>query len=224
MKIFRKIGDKLFYRGGIFHPTKGLSLRWEKDLEQAIKEGKKIINIGAGQHRRPGVINIDPAYEKEDRRTLKAHGENLPFKDNSIDFVICNAVLEHVKEPEKIVDEIYRVLKKKGKTYIDIAFLQPFHSAPNDYHRMTLDGLEDLCRNFKKVESGMCLGPNSAIAKILVEYSQIFFKNNLLKRVTKNLAKIIFSPLKYFDKLLVNNRRALYLAGGVYFYGEKEKR
>jgi len=221
MKLIRKIGDKLFYRGGIFHPAKGINLHWKKDLEKAIKENKKIINIGAGQYHIEGTISIDPFYDKEDNVHIRAYGENLPFEDGSIDFAICNAVLEHVKEPKKIVDEIYRVLKPGGRTYIDIAFLQPFHSAPNDYNRLTLDGLEYLCRNFKKIQSGICLGPNSALAQILVFYSQILFKNKIFKKLSKNITKIIVSPFKYFDRFLVRRKEALYLAGGVYFYGEK---
>jgi len=221
MKILRKIGDKLFYRGGIFHPTKGLSLRWEKDLELAIKEGKKIINIGAGQHRRPGIINIDPSYKEEDEWTIRAYGEDLPFEDNSVDFVICNAVLEHVKEPRRIVNEIYRVLEPRGKTYIDIAFLQPFHAAPNDYNRLTLDGFEYLCRNFEKIQSGICLGPGSALAQFLVSFSQIIFKGKTGKRIMKNVTKIFVFPLKYLDKFLVKNNESTKLAGGVYFYGKK---
>jgi len=221
MKIIRKIGDKLFYRRGIFNPTKALPLKWTKDLTFALEENKKIINVGAGQNKRSGIINIDPAYEKEDQWSIKARGEDLPFRDNSIDFSICNAVLEHVKEPKKIVDEIYRVLKPEGKVYFDIPFIFPFHAAPNDYNRMTLQGLEYLCRKFKKIESGMCLGPNSGIAQILVDYNQIFFKNKLLKKIVKNITKIAVSPLKYFDKLLVNKKEAVRLAAGVYFYGKK---
>lgn len=224
MTIFRKIGKKLFYRGGIFCPTKGYhpSLKWEKDLKLAIKEGGRVINVGAGEYHRPGVISIDPGYKEEDEFRIKAFGENLPFKDNSIDFVICNGVLAHVKEPVKIVNEIYRVLKPGGRAYIATVFLYPFHPAPNDYNRMTLDGLEYLCRKFERLESGICLGPSSTIARILVGYSQIFFKNRFLKRIAKNLTKIIVSPLKYFDKLLINNKEAANLAGGVYFYGKKK--
>lgn len=222
MRFFRKIGDKLFYGGGIFHPTKGLPLRWEKDLELAIRQKKKIINIGAGQYYRKGVISIDPFYKEEDEYHIRAFGENLPLKNNSIDFVICCALLEHVKEPKKIIKEIYRVLKPGGKMHVSIAFLFPFHAAPNDYNRLTIYGLEYLCRDFKKIQSGMSLGPNSAIACILVEYSQIFFKNKLLKKIAKSLTKIIVFPIKYFDKLFINRKEAVNLAGVIYFYGEKK--
>ena len=226
MKIFRKIGDKLFYRGGIFHPTKAFPLKWEKDLETAIKKGKKIINIGAGPYQKPGTISVDPGYKKEDEWHIKAPGENLPFRDASIDFAICTAVLQYIREPAKVIDEIYRVLRPGGKLYTDIVFLFPSsHSSSrgyNDYNRMTLDGLEYLCRKFERIESGVSLGINSAMARILVGYSQIFFKNRILKGIARNFTKIIVSPFKYFDRLLINNKGLVDLAGGVYFYGKKK--
>lgn len=40
---------------------------------------------------------------------------NLPYKDNSFDFVLCSEVLEHLKNDHQAVKELYRVLKK-GKT------------------------------------------------------------------------------------------------------------
>jgi len=224
--MFKKIGEKIFYRGGIFHPTKGYRLEWEKDLELAIKEGKKIINIGAGIYHRSGTISIDPYYKEEDEFHIKAFGENLPFENNSVDFVICKAILQYIKEPAKIVDEINRVLRPGGKLFIDIAFLFPsIHSNSrdyNDYNRMTLNGLEYLCKEFDKIESGMSLGPNSAMARTLVEYGQLLFKNRFLKRIARNFVKIIVFPLKYLDKLFVNNKEAIHLAGGVYFYGKKK--
>ncbi len=222
MSLKKKIGDKLFYRGGIFHPTRGINLHWKDDLNKAIKENKKVINIGAGQYHIEGTVSIDPFYEKEDEAHIKAYGENLPFKDNSLDFVICSAVLEHVKEPQKIIDEIYRVLRNGGRMYVDIPLIYPFHAAPSDYCRMTIIGLEAMCEKFEKIESGMCLGPNSALAQFLVTYIQALFRNKKIKKIAKNITKILVAPLKYFDSLLAKNTELISVAGAVYFYGKKK--
>lgn len=42
---------------------------------------------------------------------------DLPFKDKSIDLVICNHVYEHVANQNTLVKEIYRVLKDDGICY-----------------------------------------------------------------------------------------------------------
>jgi len=43
----------------------------------------------------------------------------LPFKDESMDFVHCSHVLEHLHAPALFISEIFRVLKKKGLAYIE---------------------------------------------------------------------------------------------------------
>ena len=44
-----------------------------------------------------------------------------PFRDEVFDFVLCLAVLEHVKCPDKFVKEISRVLKIQGEALINSA-------------------------------------------------------------------------------------------------------
>jgi len=38
----------------------------------------------------------------------------LPFKDNEFDVILCNHVLEHVKDDKKAMSELYRVMKPGG--------------------------------------------------------------------------------------------------------------
>lgn len=58
---------------------------------------------------------------------------DLPLEDNSIDAIICNAVLEHVEEPQKAVKEMYRVLKPGGYCFIYTPFLFYYHAMPGYY-------------------------------------------------------------------------------------------
>lgn len=51
---------------------------------------------------------------------LQAVGEHLPFKNNSLDAVVCFEVLEHAKDYFAILTEIKRVLKPKGEALITI--------------------------------------------------------------------------------------------------------
>ena len=45
---------------------------------------------------------------------VKMDVHNIPFNDNEFDVVICNHVLEHVKDDKKVMKEFYRVMKKGG--------------------------------------------------------------------------------------------------------------
>ncbi|MDO8669451.1 MAG: class I SAM-dependent methyltransferase [Candidatus Buchananbacteria bacterium] len=194
---------KQFRRDGLFHPT--------KNYNKIKISGDKVINVGAGSHKIAGTISIDP-YAPAD---IKAFGNNLPFESGSIDMAICDAVLEHVGNPQEIVAEMYRVLKIGGKIYIGVPFLQPYHAAPDDYQRWTVSGLRVLCKDFNEIEVGVAVGAGSSLAWLIVECVQIFTKNKIIK----NLTKIIVSPLKYIDKFILN--RSINVASGIYFYGQK---
>lgn len=47
---------------------------------------------------------------------------NLTFSDNSFDLIISEHVMEHVNDPKKAFNEIYRVLKKNGRYIFSIPF------------------------------------------------------------------------------------------------------
>lgn len=214
----KKTIGKMFYRGGVFHHTKSYS-----DFAQRFSsyQGKKIINVGSGGHDSlPNVVNVDPYRGGPD--TVKAFGEDMPFENGSIDLALCIAVLEHVKEPGKIVDEIKRVLKSDGEIYVEIPFLQPFHAAPDDYQRWTMNGLKFLLRDFDELDSGVAGGPGSAIAWIAVEASQVLFINKFLNKIAKNITKIFVSPLKYLDVFLVEKPNTYKVASALYFHGKKK--
>ena len=51
---------------------------------------------------------------------VKADICNLPFKDNSFDFILCNHVLEHIPNDTKAMQELYRVLSKGGTAILQI--------------------------------------------------------------------------------------------------------
>jgi ubiquinone/menaquinone biosynthesis C-methylase UbiE len=67
----------------------------------------------------------------------------LPFKDESFDAVICNAVLEHVEKPKEVLKEIYRVAKPRGQCYISVPFLINYHPVPEDFRRYTKVGMKN---------------------------------------------------------------------------------
>jgi len=45
---------------------------------------------------------------------VKADICDLPFKDDTFDLILCNHVLEHITDDLKAMEELYRVLKKRG--------------------------------------------------------------------------------------------------------------
>jgi len=50
---------------------------------------------------------------------IQADGENLPFKDKFFDLVFSQGLIEHFRNPEKLIREQIRVLKNGGYLVID---------------------------------------------------------------------------------------------------------
>ena len=48
----------------------------------------------------------------------KANVEQLPFSDDSFDFITCSNAFHHFSNPANVLGEAYRVLKPRGRIYI----------------------------------------------------------------------------------------------------------
>lgn len=67
---------------------------------------------------------------------------DLPFEDGLFDAVVSDQVLEHVEgNPQKAIDESFRVLKQNGILLHTTCFINPIHDYPHDYWRFTPNAL-----------------------------------------------------------------------------------
>ena len=61
------------------------------------------------------VQAISYASKKYPAITFKvARAQRLPYKNKAFDLVTCFEVLEHIEDPDRVVAEVQRVLRKKG--------------------------------------------------------------------------------------------------------------
>ena len=200
--------------------------RWNRCIKRLIRQlgpDTNILDLGAGNRRHaPNVINLE--IEANPEVDIIADGHLLPFKDNTFDAVISEAVLEHVHSPARVVSEIYRVLKPGGYICIAVPFLQGYHASPHDYQRWTVPGIVQLCAAFSEIESGTCAGPTTALHWIFREYIGLIFSfgNLLVAKAVSLLIGWLTFPLLLIDALLSHHKHAHILASAVYFFGKKE--
>ena len=83
-------------------------------------------------------LDFDPSL----RPDIIADAHHIPLKDNSIDSISSMAVFEHLKEPQIVANEMYRVLTKGGACVIGTHFMWAYHECPVDLWRYTNDGLK----------------------------------------------------------------------------------
>jgi SAM-dependent methyltransferase len=127
------------------------------------RSGARILNLGSGGRRRPGMVNLDatPVTGPD----LVGDGYRLPFADETFDAIFCESVVEHVPDPEAFLVAATRCLKRGGVWFLEVPFLQPFHG-DRDHQRWTIDGFrEALARvGLEPVEAGTRMGPGFMIA------------------------------------------------------------
>jgi ubiquinone/menaquinone biosynthesis C-methylase UbiE len=105
------------------------------------------------------------------------------------------------KEPQIVINEIHRVLKKEAIVYSATPFMQPYHPSPTDYWRFTKDGLRYLFRNFEILDIGICAGPVSSMSWMVTR----FFRNMLPKKINSISSgiMILFKPFQFIEKSIV---------------------
>ena len=91
-------------------------------------------------------LGVDHGAKQGGRDAIDAFGSaySLPFQSESIDSVLCTAVLEHLEEPEQALRECHRVLSKGGVAIYTVPFIWHLHEEPRDFYRFSKYGLRYL--------------------------------------------------------------------------------
>ncbi|MCG8524833.1 MAG: class I SAM-dependent methyltransferase [Opitutales bacterium] len=117
---------------------------WTKDELR----GKRVLEVGSGAGRFSEIFlgteaelvsfdyscavdaNLSSNGQKGDFLLFQGDLYDIPFDDESFDFVFCYGVLQHTPDPLKAYDSIFRKLKSGGKISID--YYRKFES-PNSW-------------------------------------------------------------------------------------------
>lgn len=176
-------------------------------------KGARVLDIGSGRggysyaltNNGAHAISLDMEIKKftaANKGFINADAASLPFKPYSFDIVFCSSVIEHLKEPKKMLLEIRRILKKEGICYLSFP---PFWSPVGahqfkPFHYLGEKTAIKLARKFYKVRSYSSYGDEygklyiMAIskAKKLIRESGLKIIGISTRHFPVNLAKIPF--------------------------------
>ncbi len=141
----------------------------------------------------------------------------LPFADESFDGVWVQAVLEHVVEPNRVVSEIYRVLKLGGIVYAETPFMQQVHEAAYDFTRFTVLGHRYLFRSFDALDFGGNKGAEVSLAWSIKYFVWAVTRSKSLGRLFGLIFGFLVIPFKH----LTSKKSLFDASSGVYFLGKK---
>lgn len=115
--------------------------------------------------------------------------ESIPLSDSMADIVLCSETLEHIKEPERALQEIHRILKKNGTLLLTTPFVWPIHEAPEDYYRYTRYGLAHLLEK-------------TGFSEIMIKPSSGFFTTLCEAIIIPLKGRSVFIPFVFFMNIL----------------------
>jgi len=118
--------------------------------------GGRVLDIGSKDSPYKSLIRFDEYVRmdvsQESHPDICCDVHDIKAMDQSFDAVIATELLEHCYNPQKALNEIYRVLKDGGICLLSTRFMYRYHPDPKDYYRFTRDSLEMLFGKFRSVE------------------------------------------------------------------------
>jgi SAM-dependent methyltransferase len=117
-RVAAGIKNKAWFFG--LNKFKKIANRSKSVLDCGCGDGSKLDKIIDQSVAKGSGIDLTESAIKKARNNYKKYNfkigsvENLPFNDNCFDFVYSSYVLEHVENPEKVINEMIRVLNVNG--------------------------------------------------------------------------------------------------------------
>jgi ubiquinone/menaquinone biosynthesis C-methylase UbiE len=108
-----------------------LGCGWGGVILEASQHGGLALGIEPDQERFRIAQEILSSSGIPKSRVICGYGERLPFPENFFDIIASYQVLEHVKDPQKVIAEVARVLKPNGVFHFStpnyMAFWEPHY-------------------------------------------------------------------------------------------------
>jgi SAM-dependent methyltransferase len=163
----------------------------------------RVLNAGAGNRDLSGLVEGELTNQDIPQGLHNANIHiysplhEIPRADGFFDVVFCNAVLEHVENPEQVIAEFARVCRPGGVLYLCVPFLQPEHKDPTDFQRYTADGLIALVQRH-----GFAVETVEAVHNVYTTLAWLVLRwlsaSGCLRNVLLNW--VLFRPLRHLSR------------------------
>ena len=148
-----------------------------------------------------GYVGIERPGTRSQSRVVDVWADALalPFRSASFDTVLCNEVLEHVPEPQRLFAEAARMLRSGGSLLLSTPQVWGLHEEPFDFYRYTRYGLEYLARasGLEPIEVRPTCGTFAMTGQRLASF--FFYSTGAYRVVALNL---LMRPLLALGQLL----------------------
>ena len=106
----------------------------------------RVLDIGCGSAKFPDAVGLDISPDTDADVVHDLDVFPYPFADDSFDQVLMQDVLEHVREPIKVIDELHRICRPGARIHLRTPHFSSVlaYSDPTHLHYFSADAIRTL--------------------------------------------------------------------------------
>ena len=114
----------------------------------------KKLNLGCGRDKKKGYVNADILKKYNPDIVMDMNKFPWPFNDNYFEEVFLSHVLEHAEDPNRVMAEIYRVLKPDGRAVIIVPYFTSIFAFRDPTHKSfyTYNTFDYYLKDYKNIQ------------------------------------------------------------------------
>jgi SAM-dependent methyltransferase len=137
----------------------------------------------------PADLHVDLFYRGLDQ-----------IPSESFEVILCTGLLEHVPDPQRLIDELRRILKPGGKLIISASAVFSIHEGPHDYFHFTPFSFRQLFSNWSRIE--MLRGSSQPFETIAILIQRIMIQCEV-SPLARRLIELTYPLFPLLDRLIV---------------------
>lgn len=184
----------------------------DRDLEESKSHMKGVVlDLGGGRKRGSFKAPSEATWVvldvgKQFCPHILGDAQNIPLKSKAVDCVKCTELLEHVECPEKLLDEISRILKPGGILILSTPFNVGIHGDPHDFQRFTDEKLRTMLEDNFQILTLKKQGLYFTVLAYMIKHSMVSCQSGI-KRLFYPLFPILDLVVKLDNFAPVKNSR-----------------
>lgn len=136
------------------------------------------------------------------------------IESESFEVVLCTGLLEHVPDPQRLVDELRRIAKPGGKVVLSASAVFSFHECPDNFFHFTPYGMKLLLKDFSQIE--MVRGASQPFETIGILMQRILLQCDIfpplrpiLEVMAWSMRVFDFAVIRQYDTRHIRDERTL---------------
>lgn len=122
-------------------------------------------------------------------------GKSIPIKNNTIDTVLMIEVLEHVKDTNRLLSDVNRIITYEGRLILTVPFIWEEHEIPYDFYRFTSFGIANkLSNNGFTIQYMTKIIPDFRVLTLLMN---CFLRTVFIQKINNIIIRTTFSIFIY---------------------------